>query len=361
MPQSLDEEEDPEKKLNVRLSSFTAAEYGDMYSIQKTGASVVNKIDPYGNTPLHLAAQHDHVAVVAMLLELGCPADSQQSGATPLHRACFSGAVSSMGLLLQQNADLLAKDVSFNDQMTPLHKAAAGGRYLAVQLLLQTLRSRGDSSDGRSMLAAALEVKDSAGRTPLDIAKEFSLVQETEKDSVARWDQVAGGEADWVKCSRLLTAATQSLNGISSQSQTSSLAYKLPAEISRLRQGCVSSFDGEEVNIKSVTLPLQTRFQSVIQHSLDDVSSSGSPRSLTSQNNAINTITSSSTSPAATGIDHTTTVSSSIPVSSSIQENNETPVGMKCSACGKVTVALYPTKQGKLACKACKRASGFKF
>mmetsp|Transcript_27659 Transcript_27659/g.67283 ORF Transcript_27659/g.67283 Transcript_27659/m.67283 type:complete len:358 (-) Transcript_27659:390-1463(-) len=357
MAQFLDEEEDPEKKLNVRLSSFTAAEYGDMYSIQKTGASVVNKIDPYGNTPLHLAAQHDHVAVVAILLELGCPVDAQQSGATPLHRASFSGAVSSMGLLLQQNASLLAKDVSFNDQMTPLHKAAAGGRYLAVQLLLQTLRSRGGSSDGRSMLAEALEVKDSAGRTPLEIAKELSLVQETEKDSVARWDQVAGGEADWVKCARLLTAATNSLKS-SSQSQYS-LASALPSEMSRLRQRCVSSFEGEGVNnIKSMTLPLQTRFQSVIQNSLDDLSSSGSPND-TGTVNATTTIT-ASTSPATIAIDPTGTTNS-MPVPSTQDDNSEANVGMKCSACGKVTVALYPTKQGQLACKACKRASAFKF
>ena len=262
----MDEEEDPEKKLNVRLSSFTAAEYGDMYSIQKTGTSVVTKIDPYGNTPLHLAAQHDHVAVVAMLLELGCPADSQKSGATPLHRASFSGAVSSMGLLLQQDANLLAKDTSFNDQMTPLHKAAAGGRYLAVQLLIQTLRSRGESSEGQSLLAEALMAKDSSGRTPLDIAKEYSLVQETERDSVARWDQVAGSEADWIKCSRLLQVAENTLNS----TQNSTLTSSLPAEIHRLRQGCVSSFQTEEeVNIKSVTQPLQTRFQSVIQNSLE--------------------------------------------------------------------------------------------
>ncbi|KAL3942901.1 MAG: hypothetical protein SGBAC_002973 [Bacillariaceae sp.] len=361
MAQFLDEEEDPEKKLNVRLSSFTAAEYGDMYSIQRTGVSVVNKIDAYGNTPLHLAAQHDHVAVVAMLLKLGCPADSQKSGATPLHRASFSGAVSSMGLLLQHHANLFAKDVSFNDQMTALHKAAAGGRYLAVQLLIQTLRSRGDDSDGRSMLAEALEVKDSSGRTPLVIAKEFSVVQETEKGSVARWDQVAGGEADWIKCSRLLTAATNSLS-ISSQSQTTSqLASALPSEISRLRQGCVSSFESEGVNIKSVTLPLQRRFQSVIQNSLDDLSSLAS-RNGASQRGTVNATTAASISPATLAINPTSSTSNIIPVTSTQDKNKEASVGMKCSACGKVTVALYPTKkQGQLACKACKRATAFKF
>lgn len=361
MSKFLEEEEDPEKKLNVRLSSFTAAEYGDMYSIQKMGTSVVNKVDPYGNTPLHLAAQHDHVAVVAILLELGCPADTQESGATPLHRASFSGAVSSIGLLLQQNANLLAKDVSFNDHMTPLHKAAAGGRYLAVQLLIQTLRSRGGSSEGRTLLAEALEAKDSAGRTPIDIAKEYSLVQETEKDSVARWDQVAGGEADWVKCSRLLTAAANALN-ISSESSKNPLASSLPAEISRLRQGCVSSFKGgEEVNIKSVTLPLQSRFQSVIRNSLDDLSTLSQPQPGGGTDLPPQCVqpTASNSTPLASP---STTGANSIRLPPATQSNNERSVGMKCSACGKVTVALYPSKQGTLTCKACKRASSaFKF
>ena len=78
-------------------------------------------------------------------------------GASPLHRASFSGAVATMKLLMEHEANLMARDTSFGDDMTPLHKATAGGRHLAVQLLMDGLRRGG-------LLQAALEAIDSRGR-----------------------------------------------------------------------------------------------------------------------------------------------------------------------------------------------------
>jgi Ankyrin repeats (3 copies) len=213
----------PCKRLPLCLSSFTAAEHGNFQALlrhvdgnnndSKTlTTSIADRQDAYGNTPLHLAAQHGHVAATAMLLQANCNVNAQASGATPLHRASFSGAVATMQLLLSHNSnntnrkkeeqcDLLVQDSSFGDFMTPLHKAASGGRHLAVQLLL-------DAHAARRSLPQALKARDAMGATPLQVACQKNRNAAIERQSVARWDAVAGHTtADWEKCIQLLQQA----------------------------------------------------------------------------------------------------------------------------------------------------------
>lgn len=239
----------PCKLLPRSLSSFTAAEYGDVHSLLKI-ENVARRRDDYGYTPLHYAAQFNHVAATALLLNLGCPVDGVADDdnyaigcCTPLHRAAFSGATASMRVLLEWNkdeidddirfekadittvattesttilrqrlerkrCDLLAKDTSFGDQSTPLHKAAAGGRYLSIYLLLKAMKERENHqmelSSSFSLLQYGLLSKDKFGRTPLDVAKYYLSIQDTERPAVSRWDAVAGGTADWNKCVNIL-------------------------------------------------------------------------------------------------------------------------------------------------------------
>jgi ankyrin repeat protein len=232
MASSLPHRSCPCQHISLSLSSATAAEYGDIQSLSHRLHKRSNEqqqqqhstISNGGITPLHLAAQHDHPAAVLLLLsEGGCHVDTGFSknqttsfcGATPLHRASFSGAISAMQVLLDwgtvdnsaTQTNILAKDSSFGDLRTPLHKAVAGGRPLAVQLLLITLRQR-------RLLESGLNCVDSRGMTPLDLAKEFTTLEaeelECEKCSVRRWDSIAGGPADWVKCQTLLEKAMTS-------------------------------------------------------------------------------------------------------------------------------------------------------
>lgn len=178
----------PCKKVSLRLSSQTAAEFGDLHRIVETASRLGD------HTPLQLAAQHGHTAVTAYLLQKTAP--SVDGLKTPLHRACFSGAVSTMRLILDFANEkhcleelLLAPDTSFGDQRNALHKAAAGGRFLAVHCLLEYCCG-----------ADFLTCTDGQGHTARDISVSLRLRQSEEAKSVARWNVVAGGLPDWDKC-----------------------------------------------------------------------------------------------------------------------------------------------------------------
>jgi ankyrin repeat protein len=258
----------PCKRIPMHLSSFTAAEYGDSAALRSRLLSKKSSsqhkqqrqcptLDSAGNTPLHFAAQHGHTETVAMLLRTGaydnmyCNNNTnamnsdniqlyQMSGVTPLHRACYSGAIGTVRLLLEHIITIVAKnttnnnndnnnsnehvltsilllpDTSFNDYQTPLHKCVSGGRYLVVQLLLDFMAHHHlhhHDSTIRNSTLLLLSAKDAFGRTPLDVAREKQQRQhllnnnnnnnnnnDNERQSVQRWDTVAGGYADWDIC-----------------------------------------------------------------------------------------------------------------------------------------------------------------
>jgi len=83
------------------------------------------------------------------------------SGCTPLHWAAHFGHEAVVRLLLENNADIEARD---NDGRTPLHWAAARGHEAVVRLLLEN--------------KAYIEARDNDGRTPLYYAvrKDYKAV-----------------------------------------------------------------------------------------------------------------------------------------------------------------------------------------
>lgn len=86
-------------------------------------------------TPLHLASQHGHAAVVSALLGARADAGAKTAtGATPLHLAARAGDPEGVSRLLAAGADVNAKESAYGQ--TPLMIAAGLDRAEAVTLLL---------------------------------------------------------------------------------------------------------------------------------------------------------------------------------------------------------------------------------
>jgi ankyrin repeat protein len=86
-------------------------------------------------TPLHLASQYDHAAVVAALVGAGAEVDARTStGATALFLAAKAGDVEGMSRLVAAGADVNARESAHGQ--TPLMVAAGLDRPEAVTLLL---------------------------------------------------------------------------------------------------------------------------------------------------------------------------------------------------------------------------------
>lgn len=99
----------------------------------------LNLEDKNGNTPLYIAVSRGDVALVVVnqLLDAGAQVDlgpkkGENTGATPLHIACATGANGCLETLLRHGASATKQIPS---GATPLHTAAIGGDKKAIDLL----------------------------------------------------------------------------------------------------------------------------------------------------------------------------------------------------------------------------------
>ncbi|KAJ5490973.1 hypothetical protein N7539_002540 [Penicillium diatomitis] len=118
----------------------------------------IDAAESRGKTALHIAAAHDRVDIVQLLLRHHASINACSDGGwTPLHNACERGCEPIVRILLRAGAHINSQLLN---GVTPLHLAAQGGHTEAVQCLLerQDLKRR---------------VRDNFGSTPFLRAAQF--------------------------------------------------------------------------------------------------------------------------------------------------------------------------------------------
>lgn len=105
-------------------------------------------------SPIHLAAQNNHLSLLKKLIQLGVNKNSWGIGGTrPLHVASYNGSLKCVEALLQVGVD---KDIENDYKETPLHYAARGNKPDIVNILIDN--------------GAQIERQNQNGSTPLHFA-----------------------------------------------------------------------------------------------------------------------------------------------------------------------------------------------
>ena len=118
------------------------------------GGDVNNQDNPFGWSPLHIAARFCHPEVMGVLFEKGARPDLRDAeGNTPLMAAAVGSCEACLKLLAEKGADVNSKNASGD---TPLHAAALSGAGSIVEFLV----ARGADPSSRN----------GYGNTPVQIA-----------------------------------------------------------------------------------------------------------------------------------------------------------------------------------------------
>lgn len=146
---------------DIECQILESAKSGDLEQVQRLLSSfphIVNcrDLDGRHSTPLHFASGYNRVTVVEFLLQQGADVHAKDKGGlVPLHNACSYGHYEVTELLVKHGANVNVADLW---KFTPLHEAAAKGKYEIVKLLLKH--------------GADPSKKNRDGATPLDLVRE---------------------------------------------------------------------------------------------------------------------------------------------------------------------------------------------
>lgn len=141
-------EDSPQKNLRLRNSSSSESPSPSTLS--------ANRINKYGETPLHGAVKKADLERVRTLLEKGADVHkADHAGWTPIHEAVRDrpNALETIQLLLDHGANI---NVQALDGNTPLHDAAS---YLSLEMIQFLVKHGADPN-----------IKNKDGNTPLDLA-----------------------------------------------------------------------------------------------------------------------------------------------------------------------------------------------
>ncbi len=136
----LSEEPSSSGGADTEYQLLEAAKAGDLELVKKVVADhphIVNcrDLDGRHSTPLHFAAGYNRVGVVEFLLQNGADVHAKDKGGlVPLHNACSYGHYEVTELLVKHGASVNVCDLW---RFTPLHEASAKGKYEIVKLLLK--------------------------------------------------------------------------------------------------------------------------------------------------------------------------------------------------------------------------------
>ena len=152
----------PEKPSSVPLYHAARLGFRDLAAqLIAEHPERINAGDRKGFAPIHAAAIHGHIDILALLLEHGVDVDSRNSyDQTPLSWAAVNGEVDVGQYLLDCGADINAR----NDfHATPLYLAARDGHVGFVRILLE----RG----------ARIDLPDNQGSTPLHQVEKIEVAR----------------------------------------------------------------------------------------------------------------------------------------------------------------------------------------
>lgn len=224
-----------------------------------------------------------------------------------------------------------------------------------------------------------METRDSSGSTPLELAKQFaSLVPddiERERQSVRRWDVVAGGTgADWDACLRLLegaAAASSEGEGLAPTTEEEKATKQRPVLASaQLLDSIAKSYceedDGECLVGRCRTAAWEGAFRmalaSSMEKSLDSVAKSMRNIGIAADDGVDGRCLPCPMPPSQTNMPSSPDAcSKTINASDSTTPARKTAapaakmMGRRCDSCGKHSAALFRSVNHMLVCRQCRR------